>query len=91
MHVKGAPPSPHYFDHITGTKQFFDLRRNSWRQAGSKYVLFKKERHLNKRAGVWTPHGYATVLSDFRTIDVPYYWEPGRPSTWCFMAIRSLH
>jgi len=28
-----APPRPIILTHVTGTKQFFGLRRNSWRQA----------------------------------------------------------
>jgi len=34
IHLKGAPPPrPIILTHVTGTKQFFGLRRNSWRQA----------------------------------------------------------
>jgi len=31
IHLKRAPPI--ILTHVTGTKQFFGLRRNSWRQA----------------------------------------------------------
>jgi len=36
IHLKGAPlfaPPPIILTHVTGTKQFFGLRRNNWRQA----------------------------------------------------------
>ena len=33
IHLKGARPAPIILTHVTGTKQFFGLRRNSWRQA----------------------------------------------------------
>ena len=33
IHLKGAPPPPIILTHVTGTKQFFGLRRNSSRQA----------------------------------------------------------